>query len=248
MVDDDNRFVYSLVAQRQLTEKLRYVLHSDLGVLEGVGAAPDSEWYGINQYLLYTINDCWKMGGRFEWFRDDDGTRVTVGGETIESDVVVEFLTVIAHHDHDGVHQLAAAVQRLEDAAFLSIESRIEKTLLDLAARFGEQVDRGTFSETNARMEEEGKQPSTAEPQLLGMASGVFEGGGGDVDPEERHVGLGDRGAAEAQAAAAAGVTFLPWWQLALILLAFVLLFWITTRHQERLFGWIDQQVRRRLS
>ena len=49
-------------------------------------------------------------------------------------------------------------------------------------------------------------------------------------------------------AAAAAGVTFLPWWQLVLILLVFVLLFWITTRHQERLFRWIDRQVGRRLS
>jgi hypothetical protein len=35
-----------------------------------------AEWYGINQYLFYTINDCWKAGARFEWFRDDDGARV----------------------------------------------------------------------------------------------------------------------------------------------------------------------------
>ena len=35
-----------------------------------------AEWYGINQYLFYTINDCWKAGMRFEWFRDDDGVRV----------------------------------------------------------------------------------------------------------------------------------------------------------------------------
>jgi uncharacterized membrane protein YdjX (TVP38/TMEM64 family) len=49
-------------------------------------------------------------------------------------------------------------------------------------------------------------------------------------------------------AAAAAGVTFLPWWQLVLILLVLVLLFWITTRYQDRLLGWIDRQVGRRLS
>jgi hypothetical protein len=35
-----------------------------------------AEWYGVNQYLFYTINDCWKAGARFEWFRDDDGVRV----------------------------------------------------------------------------------------------------------------------------------------------------------------------------
>ena len=34
--------------------------------------------------------------------------------------------------------------QRLEDAALLSIEERIEKSLLDLAARFGERIERGT--------------------------------------------------------------------------------------------------------
>jgi hypothetical protein len=33
-------------------------------------------WYGIDQYLYYTMNDCWKAGLRFEWFRDEDGTRV----------------------------------------------------------------------------------------------------------------------------------------------------------------------------
>ena len=33
---------------------------------------------------------------------------------------------------------------RLEDAAFLKIEQRIEKSLLDLAGRFGERVERGT--------------------------------------------------------------------------------------------------------
>jgi hypothetical protein len=36
----------------------------------------DALWYGIDQYLYYTINDCWKAGSRFEWFRDEDGTRV----------------------------------------------------------------------------------------------------------------------------------------------------------------------------
>ena len=35
-----------------------------------------SEWYGLNQYLYYTIDDQWKAGLRYEWFRDDDGARV----------------------------------------------------------------------------------------------------------------------------------------------------------------------------
>jgi CRP/FNR family transcriptional regulator len=38
----------------------------------------------------------------------------------------------------------ARFTRRLEDAAFLAIEDRIEKTLFDLAARFGEKVESGT--------------------------------------------------------------------------------------------------------
>ena len=36
----------------------------------------NAEWYGLNQYLFYEINCCWKAGIRYEWFRDDDGARV----------------------------------------------------------------------------------------------------------------------------------------------------------------------------
>ena len=40
-------------------------------------AFEDADWYGINQYLLYTLGDKkWSAGARVEWFRDDDGTRV----------------------------------------------------------------------------------------------------------------------------------------------------------------------------
>lgn len=38
----------------------------------------------------------------------------------------------------------ARFTHRLEDAAFLSIEDRIEKTLFDLASRFGQKVEAGT--------------------------------------------------------------------------------------------------------
>jgi CRP-like cAMP-binding protein len=38
----------------------------------------------------------------------------------------------------------ARLTRRLEDAAFLSLEKRVEKTLRDLGTRFGQQVDQGT--------------------------------------------------------------------------------------------------------
>jgi hypothetical protein len=80
------RNFYSLVYQRKFgCKRWTYVLQNDYGVQEdgvvstipGAPAVDDAEWYGINQYLFYQINCCWSMGGRVEWFRDDDGTRVT---------------------------------------------------------------------------------------------------------------------------------------------------------------------------
>jgi hypothetical protein len=73
------RYLHTLVYTRtSCDKKWQYVFQHDYGTqaanAAGAGAA---EWYGINQYLFYTINDCWKAGARFEWFRDDDGARVT---------------------------------------------------------------------------------------------------------------------------------------------------------------------------
>lgn len=72
-----NRTRYSWLVGLPLTCRLDYVFHQWLGLQEQ--GAPDggqANWYGIDQYLYYTINDCWKAGMRFEWFRDEDGTRV----------------------------------------------------------------------------------------------------------------------------------------------------------------------------
>ncbi len=71
-------YLQSIVADFSLTERLNYVLQSDWGsATNGISA----QWYGVNNYLFYTINDCWKLGGRFEWFRDDDGFRGLAAGE-----------------------------------------------------------------------------------------------------------------------------------------------------------------------
>jgi len=70
-----NRTTYSIVFSRDVTERLHYVIQHDHGI-QSLGGGATEEWYGINQYLFYTINDCWKAGLRVEWFRDDDGVRV----------------------------------------------------------------------------------------------------------------------------------------------------------------------------
>ncbi|MBP90929.1 MAG: hypothetical protein CMJ64_30165 [Planctomycetaceae bacterium] len=69
---------YSLVFDYTVNDRMNYVLQHDNFWDEDVfGAGLDAEWYGINQYLFYTVNDCWKLGARFEWFRDDDGVRLS---------------------------------------------------------------------------------------------------------------------------------------------------------------------------
>jgi Putative beta-barrel porin-2, OmpL-like. bbp2 len=83
---EETRYVHSLVASRQLYENLKYVFESDVGHQQNaLAGGQDAEWYGINQYLFYDINNCWALGTRGEWFRDDDGFRVagigSLGGE-----------------------------------------------------------------------------------------------------------------------------------------------------------------------
>ncbi|MCA9248079.1 MAG: outer membrane beta-barrel protein [Planctomycetales bacterium] len=70
-------YMNSIVVTAQLTDRLQYIFQHDMGDQSGEGNA--NEWYSINQYLLYSMNDCWAFGGRFEWLRDDDGARVVPG-------------------------------------------------------------------------------------------------------------------------------------------------------------------------
>jgi len=71
------RFLNTFVFTYNVTQNWQYVLQNDIGNQKNaVGPGVDGEWYGINQYLFYTVNECWKLGARGEWFRDDDGVRL----------------------------------------------------------------------------------------------------------------------------------------------------------------------------
>jgi hypothetical protein len=72
-----NRTRYSWLVGCQLGCNTEYIFHQWLGSQEqGALDGGTAYWYGIDQYLYHTINECWKTGLRFEWFRDEDGTRV----------------------------------------------------------------------------------------------------------------------------------------------------------------------------
>ena len=70
-------YMNSIVFEYNLTERFTYILQHDLGAISGVGAT-QAQWYGLNQYFQYQLNDCWAAGMRIEWFRDDDGARVPI--------------------------------------------------------------------------------------------------------------------------------------------------------------------------
>jgi hypothetical protein len=56
----------------KFAEKWQYVLTSDiLHTNEPVFTGNGYDTVGLNNYVFYTINDCWKVGGRGEWWKAD---------------------------------------------------------------------------------------------------------------------------------------------------------------------------------
>ena len=80
--DNTQRMLTSIVGAREITSRLTYVVQSDIGHQNSGAATASADWYGINQYLFYKINCNLTAGLRAEWFRDDDGARVTGIGAT----------------------------------------------------------------------------------------------------------------------------------------------------------------------
>ena len=87
LIDEDRHF-YSLMLQHQINDCWRYVLQHDFGYQEDaevvVNTGPRTitfntgKWYGINQYLIYDVNETTSAAIRAEWFRDQDSSRLGV--------------------------------------------------------------------------------------------------------------------------------------------------------------------------
>ena len=67
-----NIYMQSIVYTRSLSDNLDYVFQTDYGTNTGANG-PGNEWYGANNYLFYSLNDWWKVGARYEIFRDQAG-------------------------------------------------------------------------------------------------------------------------------------------------------------------------------
>jgi len=72
------RMLSTIVFTQKLGEKWKYIFQNDYGNetnVASIGGA-DAKWYSFINYLLYDFNDKWSFGARYEWFTDEDGTRV----------------------------------------------------------------------------------------------------------------------------------------------------------------------------
>ncbi len=67
----DDSYSHSVVLDVAITERLNYVFQSDyLNIQDYVGFPGfNLDTIGINQYLIYTLNDCWAVGARAEWWK-----------------------------------------------------------------------------------------------------------------------------------------------------------------------------------
>lgn len=77
----NNRTSYSLVLLQQLSCRWQYALQHDYGVQNDGALGPQfqfrpARWYGLSQYLFYSMSDVTSLGFRFEWFRDEENSRV----------------------------------------------------------------------------------------------------------------------------------------------------------------------------
>ncbi len=61
-------YSHSLILDAALTQKLNYVIQSDLVDTDLVG---NEDQVGINQYLIYSVSDCVGIGTRMEWWKNN---------------------------------------------------------------------------------------------------------------------------------------------------------------------------------
>ena len=67
---NDDAYSHSIVFDTALTDRLQWVVQSDLLRIDSTG----EDNVGLNQYLIYSINDCTSIGTRVEWWKADEVT------------------------------------------------------------------------------------------------------------------------------------------------------------------------------
>ena len=68
-------YEHTLIWDQKLSDKYEYIMENDIVETDGsFGTGHKGEDFEIANYLLYTINDCWKAGFRGEWWKSNQVT------------------------------------------------------------------------------------------------------------------------------------------------------------------------------
>ena len=73
----------------QFTERFQYGSQYTVGIEKNgsvVHTGQDASWYGTEQLFTYKLNPKWSAGLRYEWVRDNDGSRVAGVGNALNTD------------------------------------------------------------------------------------------------------------------------------------------------------------------
>jgi len=81
-------YMHSLVSDITITDRIQYIGQSDILRTKDAAGNVYRDTVGINNYLLYTVNDCLAFGARFEWY-DSSGV--------FDNDVDIHALTLGAN-------------------------------------------------------------------------------------------------------------------------------------------------------
>jgi hypothetical protein len=84
-----SRYSCYIVYTNQLTKKLLYASQYDVGQeVNGSVVTPgqNANWYGLEQVLIYKLNEKWSAGVRYEWVRDEEGSRIAGVGNLLGTD------------------------------------------------------------------------------------------------------------------------------------------------------------------
>lgn len=72
----DAEMLQSFLLEWEMTDRLTYAWQCNYGSTScDLGETPRTKCYeqfGMANYLIYQLNDCWTVGARFEWFRQND--------------------------------------------------------------------------------------------------------------------------------------------------------------------------------
>ena len=77
------------VYTHQLTKKFQYARKLHVGQEKNgsfVTPGQNAYWYGTEQLFTYKLNQKWSAGVRYEWVRDDDGSRIAGIGNVLLTD------------------------------------------------------------------------------------------------------------------------------------------------------------------